>query len=769
MEIIEKYDGQQHEQGLVHSNGLTGGQSDSNPSLIKPVLRRWYIVLTASILISAAGLPAIWLLIKPLYNVIGAVKVAPILPNILTGEADKGEISNYKSFMNTQAVMMTSSQVVQRVADDLVNQNLSFFENYVGDPVKKLEQRLQKTSQKPEPAGVLKEAIANGVIKAAPIRDTELIAVSMQSQSLKEAKQIVNAFIRAYMDVEVSSLVETENRKLNVLESLLKVKSDEMERQRQKIYQLAQEYGNKDLGGRYDMNLGRVSSLLAELTKLEAERMNLETQVQLLEKTQQDEPIGPEQLLQMRNDYINSDQTISVLVANVTQLEQQLIAAQQRLAPGNPELKLKSELIDTLKKRIKNLKDDAGKTFDDLMAEKLAKAKEQKLLEAKAKLEETKAQEQRFRDVLAKEDSKTIEVGRKQLEIQNLQDELALTKETCATIRRRIQELEMERKRPARISVAYYADVASVRDKRLKYSAALIFASLAFGMFVAFLRDRADRSLYTPEDVTKRVGVRIIGTTVRPNEVKKSLLPQQVTDDYQTIVANLGLMNGGGVPNKLVITSAGMRDGKTTFAINLATSLAKAGKKVLLVDGDLRKPDIRRLLGLPRGSRGLQDMIWEKTVDDVVHSVASGGFDVLTADSRNSSDAFALLSLPHVREYLNIISARYDHVIIDTPPVMAFSDALVWAKMAEGVILTSLAGHTADRDLRETINRLERIGARVLGTILNSVPASYSYNRYGYSYYRSAKAGKGDHRRNKRNTLLLPVNKKNTKGSKSKS
>ena len=88
-------------------------------SLIVGVLRRWYIAVATFLLMCAIGLPAIWLLIKPLYSATGAIWVAPILTSILSGEKDSGGISNYQSFMNTQAEMITSSQVIiQRAADD---------------------------------------------------------------------------------------------------------------------------------------------------------------------------------------------------------------------------------------------------------------------------------------------------------------------------------------------------------------------------------------------------------------------------------------------------------------------------------------------------------------------------------------------------------------------------------------------------------------------------------------------------------------------------
>jgi len=136
---------------------------------------------------------------------------------------------------------------------------------------------------------------------------------------------------------------------------------------------------------------------------------------------------------------------------------------------------------------------------------------------------------------------------------------------------------------------------------------------------------------------------------------------------------------------------------------------------------------------------------------------------VLAADHRNANDALDLLGQARTAQCMKNIGAGYDHVIIDTPPVLAFSDALVWAKMADGVILTSFAEHTSRPDLRDAIDRLEQIGARVIGTVLNNVRVTQSYHRYGYGYGYGGGSGedqpaRSKRRREKRLLLASPEN-----------
>jgi len=756
-DLIKYHDSDQMiEQNVVSFESQSEPYAENTSSIIQGVLRRWPIVLLVFILVCAIGIPAIWFLVEPLYTVTGAIKVEPILENILTGEADAGGITNYQSFMNTQAILITSNQIVQGAADSLADKNLSFFKGEPTNPVMKIKQKIMKTRKSSDPAVILKQAISDGVITVAPANRTELITITMKSLEPEEARQIVTAFINSYMNVEGTGSTKEQLSTLGFLEKERDRLDDALLNYRNNIRTLAQEYGTTNPADQMEIiqQRQRIPLLYAELARLESRRINLDIQVQLLEDFPQ-QVIEPEEMLRIRNDYISSNPAVQELTRTIIQLERDLIMAQQSFSVENPVLQQKQELIGAFQLRLKDKREEVAKEFDVMAKKEAINASTVKLRAAKAELEQTKGYEKHLQQVLANEDIKMIEVGRKQLDIQDYQFEFERDKEMYDKVTRRIQELQMERKRPARISLAYEADIGPILDERMKYIMAVLFGALACGMLLAFLINKWDLRLQTPDDVSKRIGLRIIGTTTSSQNIKPYLLPEQIAGDYQTIRTNLGLIDEEGIPRKLVITSPGMREGKTTFSVNLATSMSRSGKKVLLIDGDLRKPDVAQMLGIPAGSRcGLQDVLLGEEFDNAVYTIPSTGLDVLIADSQSRINGYELLASPGTRQCIDMLSQYYDHVIIDSSPILAFPDALIWATLGDAVILVSYAGHTTTPDLKEAKDRLTRINVKVLGTVLSNVPSEHSYFRSDLKRYTQSAKSRGGIRRGKRKPLV---------------
>jgi capsular exopolysaccharide synthesis family protein len=744
MNNLEKYLDQVIEQRPVaYEAPLEESSSDAEgkPNFLKSAAKRWYVVLLVTVLLSALGLPAIWLLLEPLYVVQGTVRVAPAVESILTGEMRGSSGPGYRDFVNTQAKILTSGPVLQRIADELQDRNLSIFSGMPQSPIEHLIARVAPRNGSVDPAVVLKKAVADKTIAAGHISQTELVAVTMRGRDADEAKQIVDAFITQYQDMYGRDSLVEEDKTLRVLEDQRDQLTARMEDQRNKIRNLAEEYGTTVLDSRQDMELRRYTVLQAELTRLEAQRIALEANIGLLEQSEE-ASITPDQLVAARKEYVNTDPMIMELSSSVVQMERDLLVARQSHKPGHPALIKMEQTLVKFQESLEAKRQELEAEFDASMEDRVKVAAEQRLAGAQAQIEQLKAHEARLRDVLNNQDLTTRQVGQTNLDIQDVQFRLDLDLEYYDQLSRRIKTMEMERQQRPRITVASRADVVSTQDRRPKLAAAMVFGAMAVGFVIAFMKDRMDKTLQTPDDVTRHLGLPVLGTTTSSRTVKPAEFAERIAGDYQTIRTNLRLLASGGMPQKLTVTSPGMREGKTTFAVNLAISLAKSGKKVLLVDGDLRKPDVRYMLKMSNGTPGVQEVLLGEDPRDAITALAESGLHVLPANSRSLADVYELLVSSTAADQVDRLSRDYDHVIIDTPPALAFPDALVWAKLTDAVVLVGFAGQTTVPDLKEAKERFGSIRARVVGAVLSNVPAEQSLYRYGQGYdYRPRGSG----------------------------
>ena len=323
--------------------------------------------------------------------------------------------------------------------------------------------------------------------------------------------------------------------------------------------------------------------------------------------------------LQQRNTILEGDPVLQAISEDLRRQEMQILVSRQTMHPNNPELIRQEQVLKTLQERQKERRAEVLKEFEDNFKAMQNNSYQMKLNDLKNQQAQLTALQQRLQSKIKEQDDQTIQLGRKQFTIDDQREQMRITKERLQEINRGIEELNIERRRPARISIADEAVSVPVTGKRKKMAAAVGFGGLALGVMAAFLLHRADKRIMDPQEVIKRIQVRILGTTTNPNSVKRTLLPQQLNDDYQTIRANLGLLNGQPGEKIILISSPGVKDGKTTFSVNLATSFSNSGKKTLLIDADLRKPDVAATLGLPPALRGFQDYLFGKDPDACVY------------------------------------------------------------------------------------------------------------------------------------------------------
>ncbi len=305
------------------------------------------------------------------------------------------------------------------------------------------------------------------------------------------------------------------------------------------------------------------------------------------------------------------------------------------------------------------------------------------------------------------------------------------------------------------VDSALLPDSPSSPNTRLALAlGALIGLAIAVGY--GLLRYTLDRRIRSVEQVERETGVPVVGTI--PDEktftAANRLLPFDggtsrssesahlfgIAEAMRELRTNIQYMDVDNPPRIIVVTSPLPGDGKSTIASNLAVTLASSGQPVVLIDGDLRRPMVDTVFGLPRGA-GISDVLAGRaTIAEVAQRFGNGQLLVVTA-GKVPPNPSEVLGSTRMRELLKSI-AREAIVIIDAPPLIPVTDAAVLTHSADGAIVVGTVGKTKYEVLSKALGNLERAGARPLGVVLNRVPrrgsgaAYYGYQYHG-DYYRS--------------------------------
>jgi len=219
--------------------------------------------------------------------------------------------------------------------------------------------------------------------------------------------------------------------------------------------------------------------------------------------------------------------------------------------------------------------------------------------------------------------------------------------------------------------------------------------------------------------------------------VRKSVyirkLKAQIEEQFRTLRTNIKFSSAGGEINIIAITSCSPGEGKSTITSNLAAMMAKGGKKVVIVDCDLRKPTIHRKFSMSN-FRGLTDiLVQDKEIEDVVTDTRVSNLCVIPSGPLPPNPS-ELLGSKITKEVFKELSEEFDMVLIDTPPVLYVSDAQIISSIAQGTILVASYGKTEKKDLAAAKEIIEKAGGKILGVVINKIQNEYNE---GYDYYYS--------------------------------
>lgn len=315
-----------------------------------------------------------------------------------------------------------------------------------------------------------------------------------------------------------------------------------------------------------------------------------------------------------------------------------------------------------------------------------------------------------------------------------------------------VQSLKTELSGQLRANNVRIIDMPVLPDRpiRPRKGIALAFGllgGLALGVFFALLIEILDQTVRTQDDVERRLGVPFLGLIPYARHKKGEAIyapllsadPSLTSEAFRNLRTMVGFTSSGKGEASLLVTSSVQEEGKSFVATNTAVVLAQLGQRVLIVDGDLRRPRLHRTLQASN-EKGLSDFLSGAAPDPagLVQKTEIPHLDVVTCGPRPPNPA-ELLNTERLADFLAWARGRYTRVIVDCPPVFPISDILIWSHHVKPVIFVSRFGRTRVPLIRTALARLRHKEARILGGVINGArrgTMSYADGRYYEQYYR---------------------------------
>ena len=674
------------------------------------IIAKWWWLITAIAVTCLLAAIVISLMITPEYRAQSTIEVNPEGVQVVgKGVGDVQSInSNDREFLNTQAGLLKSRSLAERVSrstnlagnDAIVDQDL--------------------------PRPVRESAAAATVMGSVDItqqRDSRLIGISIESTDPELAAKLANSYADNFIQQNMERRYEATSYARNFLQQRIAAVKAKLEESERALVDYAQKQGIITL----TVDSGGVD------TPKQEQSIDAATLVQnnLALSQARSERIAAEQRFrqaagaQARAATI-SDPTVQILQQQRAALEAQY---QQKLAlfkPDFPEMVQLRNQIDTLKQEIATQsRNVSGSASGSLQADYQAAVARENALQAK--VNQGKAA--------------LLDLRERSIQYTILQREVDTNRSLYDALLQRFKEVGVAGGVGANVvSVVDRARVPNAPFKpNLPLNIALgLFIGVLLGFGTAFAIEWIDDTIKTPDDLATKLGLASLGVipVVGKGVAVRDQLEDprsQVSEAYQSVRTALQFSTDHGVPRSLLITSTRASEGKSSTALALAQTLASLGANVLLLDADLRKPTFR---GPSSTSQGLSSLLaGSDNIAECVHPTQVERLFLLPSGPIPPNPA-ELLASGRFKEILDEVLAKFDHVVIDGPPVLGLADAPMLASATEGTLMVIEAGAVRRAAVLNSVNRLRFAEARVMGGILtkfNALKVGYGYG-YGYGY-----------------------------------
>ena len=644
-------------------------------------------------------------------------------------------------FRQTQFELLQSRSLAERVAEDLQLADSNIFEQLkppswserLGALLRpdsavnvkpSIDSVTDETAGDREPAAEVGQtadnklraasALIQGGVSVNPVKDSYLVRVSYDSMlpafSARVANALADGFIASSMDRQFGA---SSYAKKYLEDQLAQLKSrlEESERSLVKFAQKENIVPNADGSSLVGQNLVELN---ASLAAAQAQRIRAEARWQGVSNASANALPGD----------MLAGSILPALQQQRATLQGQYQQKLQTFKPDYPEMLALKGLIDELDKQIaaelKNVRSSIKAEYDQALTQ-------QKMLNTQ--LDELRKQ--------------TLEADSDSIQYNIFKRDVDTNRQLYNALLQRYKEVGMAGGvKSSNISIVDRAEVPGSRFAPSLSSNLLIalFLGVLLGVVIALLLEYIDDSLKSPHDIEHHLKLPVLG--IIPKLIKQT--PRDALNDprsafsesYRSVRTALQFSTDRGVPKVLLVTSPAASEGKTTSALTLAQNFVKLGKRVLLVEADLRNPSLGKVMSLAGGD-GLSSLLSGAT--SFVQSVAktdSEMLDVILSGPLPPSPT-ELLAGSRLVSLLMMASQKYDQIIIDGPPVLGIADAPILANTAGGTLLIVRSGFSRISSAQAAIKRLRVTRARLIGVLLTQYDPKTSGNGYDYEGYYS--------------------------------
>ena len=707
------------------------------------IKRKWMVMAVVAGIFTVVAVAS--LRQTPVYEAVGRIALNKADPNLITFK-DSGPVADYydQSDLDTEVRILQSDLMALQVIRQL---NLDKRPEFGGHPDQKQPNLVADPLQTDSNRTSALLGSFRGGLHVALIPNTRIIEIHYSSTDPQLAASAVNTLADTYVEQNFKTKFESTAHVSDWLKKQLVDLQMQVETSQEKLVRYQKEHEILGTDEKQNIITEKLDELNKEMTMAESDRMQKEA---VYRQTQTNDPEAIAAAIV--SDTTGSGSTASSGLLDKLREQQanlriQVAELSTQLGPSYPKV---TQLNSQLKQIDRELQSETNKAVDHLKGQYLAALQRENMLRGsfeKQKQEANKLNESAIEYSILKRDldsNRTLYEGL-----------LEKLKEADVTSSLRSNSFRI-------IDAARVPTSPSEPNIPRNLSFALVLGLIS-GVGLAFVVESLDNTVRTPEQAQALSGLPALGmiplgsksgnygaagkrlalTASREVvEMVTQVRPQsQMAESYRALRTSLLLSNLGAPPKVIMVTSARPQEGKTTTSINTAIVLAQKGVRILLVDADLRRPSIHKTLGMgPRS--GLSNVLTGSATlqQTITTSPILPNLFIMPAGTPPPNPA-ELLASSNMRDLLAELRQQFDHIVIDTPPTLSVTDAVVLSPRADATILVIRSGQTTKQALRRSRDILTQVNAHVAGVLLNAVdltsPDYYYYYEYQgkYSHY----------------------------------